>query len=117
MKPWIKADQVRKRVPEGRKLPARFDDFVQAEPPYAVEWNNLDAYCLKRSATKEAVPFLRLPDGGLVALWYHTESPAVVHIGAHGERGVLTHSFDDFLKALNARKSGLPDFDDTPNPF
>jgi hypothetical protein len=112
MKNRINDAQVRWRIPKGCELPTRFDDFVRAEPPFAVEWNSLDSYCLKRSATKEAVPFLHLPDGGLVAFWYHAESPAIVHIGAHGELQVIAHNFDDFLKGIGAKCSGLPDFDE-----
>ena len=66
MERWINADQVRRHVPEGRKLPARFDDFLRAGLPFRVEWNDLDAYGLEPAATNEILPFLRLPDGGLV---------------------------------------------------
>lgn len=116
MQPWIKPDEVRRRIPAGCKLPARFDAFLQAEERFRIEWNNLDAYSLKPSATEQAVPFLRLSDGGLIALWYHQPSPAVVHIGGHGELQVLARSFVDFLKALNARCIGLSDFDDAEPP-
>lgn len=116
-KPWIKDAEVRRRVPPGRELPARFDAFVRAEPPFRVEWNDLDSYSLKPSATTEAVPFLRLPDGALVALWYHAPAPAVVLIGGHGELKVLARDFDDILRALAARKSGVPDFDESDTPF
>jgi hypothetical protein len=116
-KSWVKADEVRRHVPPGRNLPTRFDDFLQAEPPFRVEWNDLDAYSLKPSATTEAVPFLQLPDGALVALWYHAAVPAVVLIGAHGELKVVARDFDDFLKAVAARSSGLPDFDEAEGPF
>lgn len=117
MKAWINDHEVRRHVPRGYELPPRFDDFVRAEPPYRVEWNDLDSYSLKPTATKEAVPFLRLPDGGLVALWYCDPSPAVVHIGAHGELQVLARDFDDFLRALAVKRSGLPDFDEANEPF
>jgi len=52
-----------------------------------------------------------MPDGALVALWYCDASPAVVHIGGHGELEVVARSFDDFLKACAARCSGVPDID------
>lgn len=115
--PWIKVEQVRRQIPEGRELPARFDDFMRAEPPFRIEWNDLEHYALKPSATQEAVPFLRLPDGGLLALWYHEPTPAVVHIGGHGERRVITHDFDDFLRAIVARSSGLSDIDEGEHDF
>lgn len=117
MKSWIKDAEVRRRIPEGCDLPTRFDDFLRAEPPFEVEWNDLDSYCLKPTATKEAVPFLRLSDGGLVAFWFCEASPAIVHIGGHGELKVLARSFDDFLKATGQRCSGLPDFDEAAQPF
>ncbi len=101
MASWIKDDQVRRLLPNSYKLPTRFDDFLWAEPPFAVEWNDHDAFGLKRSATKEAVPFLRLSDGGLVAFWYYTNPPAIVHIGSHGELKVIARDFDDFLKRIN----------------
>jgi hypothetical protein len=117
MERWINADQVRRHVPKGRKLPARFDDFLRANLPFRVEWNDLDAYGLKPSATKSALPFLRLPDGGLVALWYHAAEPAVVHIGGHGELKVVASDFDNFLKGIGARRSGLPDIDEGDEKF
>src|SRR5262249_33615554 len=110
-------NSVRRRVPAGFSLPARFDDFVRTKPPCAVEWNNLEAYDLKPTAAKEAVPFLHLPDGALVAFWYRTRSPAVVLIGAHGELQVLARNFDSFLKGVGAKQSGLADFDEAERPF
>ena len=106
------ADLVRAHVPKGRGLPERFDAFLHANLPFRVEWNVLDAYGLKHSATKTAVPFLRLPVGGLVALWYHAAEPAVVHIGAHGEQDVIAADFDAFLKAVGTRCTGVPDIDE-----
>jgi hypothetical protein len=117
MEPWIRPEHVREHLPPGRKLPARFDAFVAARPPHCrIEWNDLDAYSLKPSADEEAVPFLRLPDGALAALWYCEPEPAVVLIGGHGELKVLAHTFDDFLKALALRQSGLPDLDTGERP-
>jgi ankyrin repeat protein len=103
--------QIKRHVPDGQVLPALFERFVAADPPFEMEWNDLKGYALKRSATKTAVPFLRLDDGGLVALWYESDPPAVVHIGAHGDWGVVAVTFDDFLKAINSRRTGLSDID------
>lgn len=117
MEPWIRPEHVREHLPPGRKLPARFDAFVAARPPHCrIEWNDLGAYSLKPTATQEAVPFLRLPDGALAALWYCEPEPAVVHIGGHGELKVIARTFDDFLKALALRQSGLPDLDSDEQP-
>ena len=109
--------EVRRRIPKGCELPPHFDEFVRARPPFEVGWTNLEDYELKPEATREAVPFLRLPDGGLVVLWYQTESPAVVHIGGHGERRVIARDFDDFLRGINSKRSGLPDFDEADGVF
>lgn len=109
--------EVRRRLPKGHQLPARFDDFVRANPPFSVQWTDLEDYELNPTAMEEAVPFLELPDGGLIALWYHAPSPAVIHIGGHGELQVIAHDFDDFLIALAAKRSGLPDFDDARQAF
>jgi hypothetical protein len=117
MESWIQPDQVRRRVPRGHTLPRLFDVFLEAKLPFRVEWNDLDAYGLKPSATEEAVPFLRLPDGGLVALWYHAAEPAVVHIGAHGELQVIAADFENFLKSIGPRCSGLPDIDEVEATF
>ena len=113
----MEGNRVRDHVPKGRKLPRQFDDFLQAKLPFRVEWNDLDAYGLKPSATTDAVPFLRLADGGLVALWYHTAEPAVVHIGGHGELSVIASDFENFLKGIGAKCSGLPDIDESEKSF
>ncbi len=55
---------------------------------------------------KEAVPFLRLPDGAVVAFWYHSPSPAIVLIGGHGESKVIAQDFDNFLKGIGASALG-----------
>lgn len=112
MEPWMSADEIRRRVPNGRMLPARFDDFLCAELPFRVEWNALDDYGLKPSAMNDAVPFLRLSNGGVVALWYDSVEPAIVHIGAHGELQVIASNFDDFLRGIEMRCCGLPDIDE-----
>ncbi|HET6248545.1 MAG TPA: ankyrin repeat domain-containing protein [Tepidisphaeraceae bacterium] len=103
---------IERRVPAGRQLPALFQRFIDAGPPFEIEWNSLKNYALKKSATETAVPFLRLYDGGLLALWYKSKSPAVVHIGAHGDWGVVAETFDDFLKAVNNCRTGLSDIDE-----
>jgi hypothetical protein len=117
VKPWIRDDEVRRRIPRGFNLPPAFDSFIRAEPPYEIEWCGLERYDLKPSAEREAVPFMKMPDGGLVAFWYCAPSPAVVHIGGHGELKVLASNFDDFLKAIALRQSGLPDIDESEDVF
>ncbi|HJT35142.1 MAG TPA: hypothetical protein VJ783_24160 [Pirellulales bacterium] len=108
----MSADEIRRRVPNGRMLPARFGDLLRAELQFRVEWNALDDYGLKPSAMNDAVPFLRLPDGGVVALWYHSVEPAIVHIGAYGELQVIASNFENFLSGIEMRCCGLPDIDE-----
>ena len=107
----ITHDQIRSRVPKGHSLPDSFEDFLRAKLRLRIEWNDLDAYSLKPSALEQAVPFIRLRDGGLIALWYHVTKPAVVHIGGHGELSVIASNFDNFLKAIKAKCTGLSDLD------
>jgi hypothetical protein len=94
------------RIPKGAVVPERFAMFLTLKTSFLHEWTSLRAYGLKRTATRDAVPFLRLPDGGVVALWYDAPEPAVVHIGAHGEWRVVAHDFDDFLRRIGARCTG-----------
>lgn len=107
-----KINAVLRHLPKGRKLPAKFETYLELEKRYRVQWNDLDAYGLKPTACGQAFPFLRLADGGLVALWYHAASPAVVHIGGHGELEVIAQSFADFLRGIKTRCTGLADFDE-----
>jgi len=41
MKNMMNDDPVRQHIPLGCKLPTRFDDFLRAKPPFAIEWNDL----------------------------------------------------------------------------
>ncbi|MBW2457719.1 MAG: hypothetical protein JRI68_24660, partial [Deltaproteobacteria bacterium] len=104
--------QVRRRMPAGYELPSRFDAFMDADPPVRIEWTSFKHYDLRQSASKEAVPFIRLPDGGLVAFWLYGSSMPIVHIGGHGELEVIAVDFEHFLKAINTKSTGLSDFDD-----
>lgn len=117
MSRWIGEEQVRRRVPAGCKLPARFDDFLRSGLPVAVEWNDLSDYALKETATKETVPFLRLAKGGLVAFWFGQAPPAVVSIDTRGELRVIARDFDDFLRSLHGRCTGLSEFDEAEPPL
>lgn len=114
---WIHDGPVRKKLPKGQALPISFDAFIEAEPPIEVEWDDLEACGLEKSALKEALPFMRTGSGGIVVMWYHAAEPAVVYLGSEGEQQVIAATFDDFIKAIHARKAGLPDFDESEEPF
>jgi hypothetical protein len=105
-------DEILQRIPKGCIPPARFHEFIRANPLGEVRWTDLRSYDLLPSAHETAVPFLHLPDGGLVVLWYQQACPAVVHIGGHGELRVVARDFDDFLRAVMARCTGLYDLDE-----
>jgi hypothetical protein len=110
---------IEQHLPKGRTLPTQFEALLAADPPVSVEWNGFKHYSLKRSASKEAVPFLRLPDGGLVAFWFREPSTStpIIHIGGHGELEVIASDFEQFLKAINMKSTGLGDFDDADPPL
>lgn len=116
---WIKDREVRKKVPKGKSLPAKFDDFIAAEPPFEVEWDDLASFGFEPAARKEAVPFIRAGSGGLVTLWYHDDDvdPAVVYFGTEGGKRVVAVNFDEFLKAIAAQSTGLPDLDTLADAF
>jgi hypothetical protein len=48
-------------------------------------------------ALESLLPFLRLGDGGVIALWWHDNDPSVVHCDSEGQVAVVALSFPDFL--------------------
>ena len=107
-------DEVRRRIPQGCDLPM-LDEFVRARPPFEVRWTDLKDYELMPRAMREAVPFS--VSHWAVVLWYHAKSPAVVQIGGQGQMRVIAGVFDDFLRGINSKRSGLPDFDVDEDAF
>lgn len=110
-------ERIRKKLPARAKLPASFTRLVGAQLPVDVKWTNLTQYELKSSASKESVPFLQLGDGGLVCFWFHEDTVPIIHIGAHGELEIVASDFDEFLRAINSRRTGLPDLDEADEPI
>jgi hypothetical protein len=110
---WIKDGEVRKKLPKGKSLPKKFDDFIAAQPELPIEWDDLDSLGLKPQGLQEALPFMKTYTGGRVAFWYHTADPAVVYFGDEGELDVLAVNFDEFLKGAMLGKSGVHDLDDS----
>jgi hypothetical protein len=62
-----------------------------------------------RGALDSILPFVRMGDGGVIALFWHDAEPCVVHCDSEGESAVIASSFVDFLARL-ARPT--PDFMD-----
>jgi hypothetical protein len=114
---WIKDSLVRKKLPKGQALPASFDAFIEATPPIEVEWNDLESAGMEKTALKESLPFMRTGSGGVIALWYHTAEPAVIYLGSEGGKRVVAPTFDDFIKAIHAKKTGLGDLDESVEAF
>jgi hypothetical protein len=114
---WIKDKEVRKKLPKGQVLPACFDFFIDAVPPIEVEWNDLESLGVAKPALKEALPFMRTGSGGVIAMWFHAADPAIIYLGSEGSKRVLAGTFDDFIKAIHAKKTGLPDLDESVEPF
>lgn len=114
---WIKDKEVRKKLPKGQVLPASFDPFIDAEPPIEVEWNDLKSSGLAKTALKDALPFMRTGSGGVIAMWFHAAEPAIVYLGSEGGKRVLATTFDDFVKGIHAKKTGLSDLDESVERF
>src|SRR5262245_4975686 len=110
--PWIKDEEVRQKIPPGQQLPAQFEDLVSATPNLRLQWSDLQSFGVVAAAHDEMLPFLRTSTGGVVALWYRAADPAVVHFGDEGGLTALASNFAEFLHAIVAQDSGLPDIDD-----
>ncbi|MGB1253521.1 MAG: hypothetical protein ACPG8W_23115 [Candidatus Promineifilaceae bacterium] len=108
---------IEQHLPAGHTLPAQFEALFSTELPASIEWNDFEHYALKPSASQEAVPFLRLSDGGLIAFWFCDGFTPIVHIGAHAELKVLATDFGRFLTAINQEETGLSEFDDAEPPL
>lgn len=106
-------DRLERKLPRGRQLPREFKLLASSDLPLTIGWSSLHEYGLAKSAELELVPFLRIADGSLVALWYITEPPAIVVVGAHGEGPrVVAKDFANFLRSLSACQTGVPDLDE-----
>lgn len=106
-----KIKEILRHKPLLLNLPAHFEEFLIVDLPVRVQWEDLDTWNLKEEAASEALPFLRTSTGGIVALWYHTHEPCVVLFGDEGELIVLASDFDNFLKGVASKQSGLHDID------
>ena len=111
---------IEKKLPAGYQLPASFHSFVNR--CREAQRGDLGWFAIKTRPTKDLlgfdardqlVPILRLPDGGIVALWFCSKrSPAVVSCDSEGTVDVVGATWADFLARLSKRKTGNPDLDD-----
>jgi hypothetical protein len=113
----LRIEQIRKKLPAGAKLPSSFGRLMEDKLPVDIRWTSLAQYELKSSASKEAVPFLALGDGGIICFWFHGDPAPIVHIGAHGEVEVVAANFDAFLRDINSRRTGISDLDEADEPI
>jgi hypothetical protein len=99
-----------KHIPKGKKPPKSLSKFVAAARKVElwVRWERLQH--MNKTAREITVPFVHLEDGGILALWYYSDEPAVVQIGSEGESEVIATTFADFCAGINAGKSGVDDF-------
>ncbi len=106
-------DRRKRKIPSGRQLPGEFKLFASNDLPLTIGWSSLKSYGLRKPAELELVPFIRVADGTLVAIWFGTEPPAIVVLGAHGESPrIVAKDLPDFLRLISASKTGVPDIDE-----
>ena len=102
-------DRIRKHLPKGRRLPAELTGFAKLvvsergarHDLLELTWTDpLPLLNADRGALDAMLPFLRLGDGGVIALFWHDASPCVVHCDSEGGAAVIASSFADFLVRL-----------------
>lgn len=115
---------VEKRLPPGATFPPALRTFastLEGLEAGSVGWFDVGYTSTKvyvdivRVAHAHLLPFIHMPCGDLVVLWWEgevTEAPKVVHIGAHGDAPRVHASVEVFLANLIAAKTGAPDLDE-----
>lgn len=112
-----KLASIRKHLPRKRRLPKELGGFAKLVVSERGPRHDLASFTwtdprpllnADRNAVESLLPFLRLGDGGVVALFWHDDAePSVVHCDSEGQYAVIATSFTDFLARL-ARPT--PDF-------
>lgn len=124
MKYEIRESAIIKKLPDGYSLPASWGAFV--ETCANAQRGDFGWFAIKYTkpaellgfAIPELVPFLRLPDGGVVLLWFRTNrQPRVVHIDSEGGAHLVAASWKDFLLRLHKRRTAVPDLDEQEARF
>ena len=93
----VHLEPILRRLPPDRVPPAllRLAEVAAAARaerplPFQVGWSNpANLLRLRGGPLRELVPFLRLGDGGVVAMWLAEAEPAVVLLGIDGECRVI----------------------------
>jgi hypothetical protein len=116
----VKLDSIESRLPGGWRMPASLRAF--AAHCRTTQRGALGWFALKYSNPKhlmdvdvgaELVPFMVLPDGGFVGLWFQSKtSPIVVSLLSEGESDAVGANWEDFLQRLLRGKSRVEDVDD-----
>jgi hypothetical protein len=120
MKYQIKLASLEKRLPDSFELPKSFSALV--EECRTAQRGDLGWFAIKYSSPKPLlgfdpegalVPFLALPDGGLVAFWFGPKrTVAIAAIGHDGDPKIVGATWADFLYRWSAKKTRIPDLDD-----
>ncbi len=112
----VHLEPILRRLPPDRVPPAllRLAEVAAAARaerplPFQVGWSNpANLLRLRGGPLRELVPFLRLGDGGVVAMWLAEAEPAVVLLGIDGECRVIAVNIEAFLQRLAAGTTGVP---------
>lgn len=120
MKYEIKLPSLEKKLPDHFGLPKSFDALV--DECRAAQRGDLGWFSIKYSSPKALlgfdpkdalIPFLSLPDGGLVAFWFGPKrSVAIASITHDGVARLVAANWADFLCRWSAKKTKVPDLDD-----
>ena len=106
-------DRLKRKLSIGRNPPIEFALVTSNDLPLTIAWSSLKPYGLNKSAELEMVPFIRVADGSLVAIWFAIDPPAIVVLDAHGEPPrIVAKDFPNFLRSISASKTGVPDIDE-----
>jgi hypothetical protein len=106
-------ERLKRKLSTERNLPVEFDVVASSDLPLTIAWSSLKPYGLNKSAELEMVPFIHVADGSLVAIWFAIDPPAIVVLGAHGERPrIVAKDFPNFLRSISASQTGVPDIDE-----
>lgn len=112
MKYEIKLAGLEKKLTDYFELPKSF--YALVDECRAAQRGDLGWFAIKHSSPNALlgfdpkgalVPFLSLPDGGLVAFWFGPKrSVAIASIGHDGDAKLVGASWTDFLSRWSAKK-------------
>lgn len=116
----IKLARLEKNVPDSVKLPKSF--ILLVDQCRTLQRGDVGWFSIKYSSPKallgfdpqtSLIPFLALPDGGLIGFWFGPQrSMAIAWISHDGDAKIVGATWTDFLARWSARKTKVPDLDD-----